>query len=167
MGALTFQSYAEGADVDKTFQAAVDQALYDHGHSGYTGTIAEKDSYVIIEAAPMTPEAAEKLADKLIRDNDERICDKRGPAGAIAVKGGTRTLEHLPIPQRDGGYPDLRTAANAAATNLAEGESLEDVPSAQYAMRPGGGVSGTGVVTVTTTGSPDQTGWLFFGSASY
>jgi hypothetical protein len=40
------------------------------------------------------------------------------------------------------------------------------VSSAQYEMRPGGGVS-EGSVTVTTTGSPDQTGWLFFGSASY
>jgi hypothetical protein len=110
MGALTFETDAEGADVAKAFQAAVDQALYDHGHSGYTGTIAEKDSYVVIESTPMTPEAAEELADKLVRDNDERICDKWGPAGAIAVKGGTRTLERLPIPKCDGGYADLRTA---------------------------------------------------------
>lgn len=169
MGALTFESYAEGTDVDKAFQAAVDQALYDHGHSGYTGTIAEKDSYVIIESTPLSPEAAEELADKLIRDNDDRIADKWGPAGAIAVKDGTRTLERLPIPPRDGGYADVRTAAEAAATDLSEGEVIAEVPSAQYAMRLVGGISGGGddSVTVTTTGSPHQTGWLFFGSASY
>ncbi|WP_034271026.1 hypothetical protein [Haloechinothrix halophila] len=80
-------------------------------------------------------------------------------------QGGARTLKGLPIPKRDGGYTDLRAAADAAATGLAEDEAIADVPSAQYVMRRDGGVSGNSqrVVTVRTTGSPDQTGWLFFG----
>ena len=48
MGASTFhtvQPRDRFKDAGAAFWAAVDQAAYDYGHAGYTGTIAEKDGY--------------------------------------------------------------------------------------------------------------------------
>lgn len=47
MGAEQFTEYSGIADLDVAFRTAVDEAAWDHGHSGYTGTIAEKSSFVI------------------------------------------------------------------------------------------------------------------------
>jgi hypothetical protein len=68
--------------VDQTFLRAVDQAKYEFGHGGYTGTLAEKDSYVVIGDAAGPAEALTK-AQQLLNDNDPRVDDKRGPAGII------------------------------------------------------------------------------------
>ena len=97
MGAEAFTTYAEGADVAAAFRAAVEQAQYDYGHAGYTGSVAEKDEYIVIDSPPLSENDAEALADKLIRDNDERICDKWGPAGAIPVHGESRDTPSAPI----------------------------------------------------------------------
>jgi hypothetical protein len=86
VGAAPFEQYAEGADADAAFNAAKQQALHQHGHRGYTGTLAEKDSYLIITSTPVTPEQATAFAADLIRRADPRIDDKWGPAGAIAVR---------------------------------------------------------------------------------
>lgn len=89
MGAETFIHHSAYPDPDQAFKEAVNDAAYDHGHAGYTGTIAEKDSFTIITHAPLDFEAAEELADQLICAADPRINDKWGPAGAIpyAVTG--------------------------------------------------------------------------------
>ena len=47
MGANVFTTFSMGKDAEDAFFNAVDQAKYDYGHSGYTGTIAEKDSFVM------------------------------------------------------------------------------------------------------------------------
>lgn len=46
MGATTFETIAFGRTAGEAFDAAVKDALYWHGHGGYTGTIAEKDGFV-------------------------------------------------------------------------------------------------------------------------
>ena len=81
MGAESFVQEAAGATAKAAFQAAKEQAWYDHGHSGYTGTIAEKDSFVMI---PL-PEGEDpyEYAEELIGDGDVRIDNKWGPAGCI------------------------------------------------------------------------------------
>ena len=86
MGAETFVSRARGKTAAKAFNAAVDQARYEYGHGGYTGTIAEKDSFTMI---PL-PEGmgAVEYADHLIDNGDARIDDKWGPAGCIKVADG-------------------------------------------------------------------------------
>jgi len=83
MGADPFIVGARGETVKAAFDRAVEDALYEHGHSGYTGSIAEKDSYVEIEL----PEGAEPEleANRLIDEDDERISDKWGPAGCFAL----------------------------------------------------------------------------------
>lgn len=46
MGATNFDCVETGATLQEAYLRAVDQARYDHGHAGYTGTIAEKDGCV-------------------------------------------------------------------------------------------------------------------------
>lgn len=56
MGAEQFQAEACGKTAAEAFAAAQEEARYDHGHSGYTGTIAEKTSFVMAK----TPAAVER-----------------------------------------------------------------------------------------------------------
>jgi hypothetical protein len=42
MGAVNFYCEAEGKTLSEAFRSAVDEAYYEYGHRGYTGTIAEK-----------------------------------------------------------------------------------------------------------------------------
>ncbi len=86
MGAEQFWQRARGKTPNEAFQAAREQAAYDHGHAGYTGTIAEKHEFVVIPFTEipedMTPS---QYAGKLMEDSDERVDNKWGPAGCIQV----------------------------------------------------------------------------------
>lgn len=86
MGATTFYTKAKGKTADEAFRTAVDDALYKYGHAGYTGTIAEKRSFVMI-ASPNTADPVE-YADMLLERRDSRVDDKWGPAGCIRVSDG-------------------------------------------------------------------------------
>lgn len=51
MGATEFSiSQSASQSIEEAFRAAVRQAQYEYGHGGYTGTIAEKESYVLFAA---------------------------------------------------------------------------------------------------------------------
>lgn len=91
MGATDFYTSAHGANVDEAFGAAVREAHYAHGHSGYTGSIAEKDDYVVVDVddSPLTLGTAIEIARKLLDDDDPRVSSKWGPAGVIALDDGT------------------------------------------------------------------------------
>lgn len=81
MGAEVFFTSATGKTAKEAFNSAVEQAQYDYGHAGYTGSIAEKTSFVIIPL-PEGKNAGEYV-DYLIDNCDPRIDDKWGPAGCI------------------------------------------------------------------------------------
>ena len=83
MGAETFMVRAKGQTAAKAFSVACAKARHEHGHGGYTGTIAEKSEFVMIVTSAKT-DAAE-YAEKLINDGDKRIDDKWGPAGCIQL----------------------------------------------------------------------------------
>ena len=85
MGGTTFEQYQDGADVGAAFREASDVAAFEHGHGGYTGTLAEKPGYVVITHTPMGMTEAGLLADRLIHDCDPRVDDKWGDAGAIPI----------------------------------------------------------------------------------
>ena len=87
MGASDFYQFGKGNTIKDAFLAAREEAAYDCGHSGYTGTLAEKNDFVLIKTPKVqTDKEATELAHKLIEANDKRIDDKWGPAGAIPVK---------------------------------------------------------------------------------
>ena len=46
MGATQFSNIGVGKDLGEAFQRTVRRAQYEHGHGGYTGTIAEKSDAI-------------------------------------------------------------------------------------------------------------------------
>lgn len=84
MGAQTFYQVGKGKTASEAFNNARQEALYEYGHRGYTGSLAEKPNFVVIEL-PAGVTDAQKYADELIDAGDDRIDDKWGPAGCIAL----------------------------------------------------------------------------------
>jgi hypothetical protein len=177
VGAEQFFDTALGTNIEEAFRAAVEEARYEHGHGGYTGTLAEKDEYTIITNTLMSPTEAVALAEKLLQDNDRRVSDKWGPAGAIPVKSRERRQMEVPIPP--GVYTSERDAVEGALelfrpddpdmviVNPPEttyGDTVERHyigPGRSFRVLPGS----TFPVTVEY-GEPAHTCWLFFGWAS-
>ncbi|MFJ2217933.1 hypothetical protein ACIQVO_36015 [Streptomyces sp. NPDC101062] len=89
MGAYEFITPGPSGDVERAFFNAKADALLESGRRRYTGTIAEKDDFVLVADRPMSPAAAEEYAVQLLETGDERVRDKRGPAGAIPVDDGS------------------------------------------------------------------------------
>jgi len=86
MGASTFQQIGYGVTSLEAFKQGKETAEYDYGHRGYTGSMAEKDSFVEIDLPEgMNPE---EYAELLVSKSDERIDDKWGDAGCLKVKDG-------------------------------------------------------------------------------
>ena len=73
MGSCDFWVEVRGKDANDAFWKAVEQAKYEYGHGGYSGTIAEKDSFVMIEK-PDGKFTGSVLQDMIL--NDERVQDK-------------------------------------------------------------------------------------------
>jgi hypothetical protein len=89
MGATDFgTTIAVKGGAGDAFRAAQDRARYESGHRGYTGTIAEKHDFTMIECKPR--QNPYNLARKLINDQDPRVDDKWGPAGCIELTGKWR-----------------------------------------------------------------------------
>ncbi|MFY8162647.1 MAG: hypothetical protein ACOVKC_00260 [Brevundimonas sp.] len=76
MGAQDFQNRAKGKTAVEAFARITEQARYEHGHGGYTGTIAEKFSFVML-----TVPADEDTG--IFIENWINECDKWGDAGCI------------------------------------------------------------------------------------
>lgn len=139
MGGTTFDHYAAGADVATAFRAARDEAAYEHGHGGYSGTIAEKPDYVIITNTPLLEVEANGLIDRLIDNDDPRIRDKWGPAGAIPVIKSTRTVSvkdfdylHDNEFREYGKVQPALLEAVAAKVKLKKGETIQSVSLTGY-----------------------------------
>ena len=49
MGGIIFEDFGYGRTAEQAYNRAVKQAQYDCGHAGYTGTIAEKGGYIVVE----------------------------------------------------------------------------------------------------------------------
>lgn len=91
MSASFFSTMTRESDPDEAFEAACNQAFWAQSPGGYTGTIADKESYVIVQATPLCAKDAAVRALEL--QDAPRVEDKWGPAGAIPVVGNTRTVK--------------------------------------------------------------------------
>lgn len=95
MGAQFFENYEKILPEDETgslrdtlhrvFRRAVELEAYESGHGGYTGTLAEKSEVTLVGTVKTRGEAS-ALMDKLVDEDDKRISDKWGPAGAIFIE---------------------------------------------------------------------------------
>ena len=88
MGSETFYIKSHAKSPKAAFQKAVKEAKHDYGHSGYTGTIAEKDSYEMASYSLFTLLEAQKLADTLI--DKPPYSSKWGPAGCLRVSNNPK-----------------------------------------------------------------------------
>ena len=100
MGADTFFVRVPGAfSLNQAFDKAVGNARYEHGHGGYTGTIAEKINVVEITPPPgvearayaralVEGERADDMPKYKFGADSAAIDNKWGPAGAIKIPDG-------------------------------------------------------------------------------
>lgn len=90
MGGTTFMTTAKGKNAQEAFTNARADALHEYGHGGYTGSIAEKQSFTMIQLPDMGPEGPDAggYAWSLIDKKDPRVDDKWGPAGCIDLGNG-------------------------------------------------------------------------------
>jgi hypothetical protein len=128
MGANAFTTFASGRDLSEAFESAVAQARFEHGHGGYSGTLAEKSSCVLISSTPRLLADALELANELIDNDDERIDDKWGPAGAIAVGEAemlaTRTVT-VKLPNLVGAWVEGSARDELVKSHLKAGERID------------------------------------------
>jgi len=90
MSADEFMQTGRGNSPANAFATAREEAAYEHGHGGYTGTLAEKSAWVMITMPDGFGEGtdlqrATKYANTLLEMSDPRVDDKWGPAGCIKV----------------------------------------------------------------------------------
>lgn len=78
MGSRSFMTKSSGKTAEEAFNSAVHEAQYEYGHGGYTGTIAEKNSFIMVDLPKNT--SPRDHAYKLL---DDTIVDKWGPAGCF------------------------------------------------------------------------------------
>jgi len=86
MGANNFGNIVKGKTAAAAFDSVVKQARWEVGNGGYSGTIAEKHSFVMIDVPAGTDPIL--YADRLLDADDRRISDKWGPAGCVKVGEG-------------------------------------------------------------------------------
>jgi len=90
MGATSFENEYRGPlDMKEAYREVKDQALYDHGHSGYSGTIAETPGVIIDPATPLPVDidVAEKRAQFWEReDGGQPTPQKWEAAWAVPLK---------------------------------------------------------------------------------
>lgn len=87
MGAEVFTNVGRGKTVKQAFNTLVEEAQYDYGHAGYTGTIAEKSEYKSASSKVFaSKQEALDFADKLLEDGNHWCDDKWGPAAYVSFK---------------------------------------------------------------------------------
>lgn len=81
MGGCDFMIRGSGKDAREAYRNLVEEARYESGNGGYTGTIAEKNGFKIVSSEPLTMERARVKANAMMEDND-----KWGPAFCIPIE---------------------------------------------------------------------------------
>lgn len=103
MGAYQFTAYGFGATMPDAFHAAKEQALYEHGHGGYSGTIAEKPGAILF---PLPKGMTAEKFERLICEADEFSTEGIGSL--------REDLRHLHRELAKGGVPRARRTALVA-----------------------------------------------------
>ena len=83
MGACEFMNTITAKTAEEAFNEAVEKAQHMYGHGGYTGTIAEKGGFRMINV-PKDQETLE-YAKKLLNDENHWVGDKHEAAGCILL----------------------------------------------------------------------------------
>lgn len=86
MGATNFACIGRGKDANEAFSSAREDALYEHGHGGYTGSIAEKDGFKLVTLTESELTDLSLFNAKIDELIDTEFSDKWGKAGCVKMK---------------------------------------------------------------------------------
>lgn len=161
MGVTAFLAYAEGTDPDVAFATAQASVVREHDGRGFSAMLGPDATYTVLDAAPTDMATATRRAADILLDHKD---DDPTGVCAFAVRGGTRTLSAA-VPPRPQGWDSLADAVRAAVP-LADGETIQGVPTGDYTTVENTQRVTGGTVTVTIAGGTAHTGWLFFGWSS-
>ena len=117
MGATTFITPQEGARVEEAFREAVAAARFEHGHGGYTGTVAAKNDFVIVDRTVRWLDEAWAEAEARL---ERGSFDKYGPCGALPYASPTREVQVEVTGGRGADWDSLV----ARAVRLERGETI-------------------------------------------
>lgn len=101
MGATTFITFAQGETPEVAFTYEKARAQHDNGHSGYSGTIAEKDSFVVLEVPASFKGTTEDYIEQLLDDASSPVAHKAGPAGCILISSSDKTSREFSKVKRE------------------------------------------------------------------
>lgn len=93
MGANQFEQVGRGKTAKEAFSAAREQAQWEHGHGGYSGTLAEKDSFGVKLTKPRdlkAPRKDEDPATKALRKEMARAAEQKKSGKARAATANAR-----------------------------------------------------------------------------
>ena len=85
MGSCSFIRSSKGSTAKEAFDLAVKEDTIAYGNSGYTGSIAEKTTFIMLEY-PVDTDHTLSISDAL--QNHPQIQDKWGPAACIDCGNG-------------------------------------------------------------------------------
>ncbi len=87
-----FCDTGKGTSAQEVFDMLVKEAQYDHGHSGYTGTIAEKSSFLMVKVPKKFLTCPDVYVERVMYgdepDAKKIMDDKWGPAGCVDCGDG-------------------------------------------------------------------------------
>lgn len=184
MGASNFITVAEGKTVDEAFRSAILLARNEEGHGGYTGTIAEKNDYIVVdhdreakavvgmlkrEKSMLTtvnlPAMTKKHESASTRDSSYRHSEEASQIGRLL-------WQISQYEQGDHGHPPLTKAQALAQIRADVQKSIDEVRSdptalARYLTRDPRFYEKrgpAGAIQDTRYGAKHR--WVFFGMAS-
>jgi hypothetical protein len=99
MSGTWFITKAEGRDAADAFNAAREEAWYWNGHHGSSGTICEKQRFIMVDVPPATlgevefgDWAEDEVTQLLFARQDDALDDFWGPAGCVDHGDGSFTF---------------------------------------------------------------------------
>jgi hypothetical protein len=95
MGASTFENIAWAKTAKDAFRIAREEAQFENGNGGYTGSLAEKGNFVMIKVPEKWHGKEQDYGYHLLENDDPLISDKWGPAGCILLQSQD-SVEHVP-----------------------------------------------------------------------
>ena len=87
MGAYDFGTARVTKTPKEAYKKAVEEALYEHGHDGYNGTISTTDGYYFFDKHPRWGTKAFDKWESKILDNNKGPVQKWGACGCVEIKG--------------------------------------------------------------------------------
>jgi len=136
MGACDFYESSSYEDANKAFQSITENARYEHGSGGYSGTIAEKSDFTILTRTPQSPEELAALQEKYSDG------DKWGPAYAAPYAEATLGKEKkikVRAKSRAGAEDKLREKLKGKSFKLKEMVSITEPHSNKIRRKKHGG----------------------------